>query len=119
MIMTAELTANRDQLRVLIEKCRSSLASRKDREMRNALLRSTVGYCLLDVKVWAHGEFTAGRMTAEDIHLLGFLLPGETGGNHRPTEATDAVVEVKVKCILIFNESPPLAVILAITMRGG
>jgi hypothetical protein len=99
MTMAAELTNNRDELRVLIEKCRSSLASKKDREMRNSLLRATVGYCLMDVKVWAHGEFTANLMTADDVHLLGFLLPGETGGNNRKVEATDAVAEVKVKVI--------------------
>ncbi|MDR1258347.1 MAG: hypothetical protein LBK65_03565 [Tannerellaceae bacterium] len=99
MTMAAELTNNRDRLQTLISRCRSSQSSKTEREMRNALLRSTVGYCLMDVKVWAHGEFTAGLMTAEDVHLLGFLLPGETGGYHRKVEATDAVAQVKVKVI--------------------
>jgi hypothetical protein len=38
-------------------------------------------------------------MTDDDIHALGFLLPGETGGNHKRTEATDEVAEVKVKIV--------------------
>jgi hypothetical protein len=38
-------------------------------------------------------------MTADDVQLLGFLQPGETGGRHRRTEATDVVAEVKVKVI--------------------
>ncbi|MDR0610119.1 MAG: hypothetical protein LBG58_08420, partial [Planctomycetaceae bacterium] len=40
-----------------------------------------------------------GNMTADDVHLLGFLLPGETGGRHNRTEATDITAEVKVKVI--------------------
>jgi hypothetical protein len=38
-------------------------------------------------------------MTADDVHLLGFLLPGETGGYHDRTEATDVTAEVKVKVV--------------------
>jgi hypothetical protein len=34
-----------------------------------------------------------------DVHLLGFLLPGETGGRHDRTEATDVTAEVKVKIV--------------------
>jgi hypothetical protein len=83
----------------LINKCRTNLASAADRELRNTLLKSTVGLCLVQVKIWAYGEFSAGIMTADDVHLLGFLLPGETGGHHSRTEATDVVAEVKVKVV--------------------
>jgi hypothetical protein len=63
------------------------------------LLKSTVGLCLIQVKIWAYGEFAAGVMTADDVHLLGFLLPGETGGRHDRTEPTDITAEVKVKVV--------------------
>jgi hypothetical protein len=29
------------------------------------------------------------------VYLLGFLLPGEAGGHHSRTEATDVTAEVK------------------------
>jgi hypothetical protein len=54
---------------------------------------------LLDAQSRAYGEYTAGVLTADDVHLLGFLLPGETGGHHDRTEATDVVAEVKVKVV--------------------
>jgi hypothetical protein len=38
-------------------------------------------------------------MTASDVHLLGFMLPGESGGRRERTEETDVVAEVKVKII--------------------
>ncbi|MDR1271042.1 MAG: hypothetical protein LBK82_16125 [Planctomycetaceae bacterium] len=94
-----QLTNNRDQLQILINKCRSTAGSPADRELRNALLKSTVGLCLLQVRVWAYGEYTADMMTADDVHLLGFLLPGETGGRHDRTNVTNITAEVKVKVI--------------------
>ncbi|MDR1896653.1 MAG: hypothetical protein LBR10_07685, partial [Prevotellaceae bacterium] len=97
--MLADLTANRNALQTLINKCRSTAGSAADRTLRNTLLKSTVGLCLLQVRVWAYGEFTAGAMTADDVHLLGFLLPGEVGGHHDRTEATDVTAEVKVSIV--------------------
>jgi hypothetical protein len=97
--LLVQVSTNRDQLQVLINKCRSTAGSAADREVRNSLLKSTVGLCLLQVKIWAYGEFTAGVMTADDVHLLGFLLPGETGGHHNRSDATNVTAEVKVKVI--------------------
>jgi hypothetical protein len=93
------LTANRDQLQELINKCRSTAGSTADRTLRNTLLKSTVGICLMQGKIWAYGEYAAGVLTADDVHLLGFLLPGENGGRHARTEATDVVAEVKANVI--------------------
>jgi hypothetical protein len=94
-----QLNNNRSQLQALINRCRTNEASRADREQRNTLLKSTVGLCLLQAKIWAYGEYATGVMTADDVHLLGFLLPGETGGHRARAEATDVVAEVKVKII--------------------
>jgi hypothetical protein len=33
------------------------------------------------------------------VHLLGFLLPGESGGHRDRTEATDVTAEVKVSVV--------------------
>ena len=95
----AELTSNHSQLQTLINKCRTNAASAADGTFRNSLLKSTIGLCLLQVRIWAYGQFGAGVLTADDIHLLGFLLPGESGGHHDRTEATDEVAEVKVRVI--------------------
>ena len=54
---------------------------------------------MLQVKVCAYGQYVAGVLTADDVHLRGFLLPGESGGHHSRTEATDVTAEVKVKVI--------------------
>jgi hypothetical protein len=97
--MLAQLTGNRDQLQTLISKCRSSAGSSADRTLRNSLLKSTVGFCLLEVRIWVYMQYTTGILTADDVHLLGFLLPGEAGGHHDRAEATDMVAEVKVKIV--------------------
>jgi hypothetical protein len=93
------LTGNRDRLQKLINKCRTTSASSADRALRNTLLKATVGLCLFRVKIWAYGEFVTGTLTADDVHRLGFLLPGETGGHHDRTEATDITAEVKVSIV--------------------
>ncbi|MDR1456320.1 MAG: hypothetical protein LBJ01_11755 [Tannerella sp.] len=93
------ITDGRDRLQSLINKCRSPQASTADRAERNALLAVTVGICLLPVKTWAYGQYSAGVLTAEDIHLLGFLLPGEHGGRRERTGATKVLAEVKVTVI--------------------
>jgi hypothetical protein len=97
--LLTQLTAGRDRLQELINKCRTISASQEDRSHRTALLKSIVGLCLMQVKLWAYGQYASGVMTAEDVHLLGFLLPGETGGRHDRAEATDAVAEVKVSIV--------------------
>ncbi|MDR2119497.1 MAG: hypothetical protein LBP64_01300 [Tannerella sp.] len=97
--LLTQLTGKRDDLQSLIHLCRTSHASPADRALRNSLLKSTVSLCLIQVKIWAYAEFSAGVLTADDVHLLGFLLPGEIGGRRSRTEATNIVAEVKVKVI--------------------
>jgi hypothetical protein len=94
-----QLTENRDQLQLLINKCRTPDGSQTDRLLRSALLKSTVGLCLQQVRLCAYGAFAAETLTAEDVHELGFLLPGEASGRHSRTEATNIVAEVKVSVV--------------------
>jgi hypothetical protein len=97
--LLAQLIANRDQLQALLNKCRTPDASQTDRLLRSALLKSTVGLCLQQVRLWAYGAFAVDSLTAEDIHELGFLLPGENAGRHERAEATDTLAEVKVSVV--------------------
>jgi hypothetical protein len=97
--LLTKIQTGRQRLQILIPKCNSSLGTQIDREERNSVLKDTVDLCLLDVRVWAYGEFVAGVLTADDVHTLGFLLPGETGGRRSRTEATDAIAEIKVRPI--------------------
>ena len=97
--MISPLTDNRNKLQTLINRCRTPSGSQSDRTLRSSLLKSTIGYCLLQVRIWAYGAYTAGTLSADDVHLLGFLLPGESGGRHDRTEPTDITAEVKVKVI--------------------
>jgi hypothetical protein len=93
------LTNNRDELKPLIAKCKTTAASSDERSHRNVLLKATVSICVTQVKLWAYGLYSGGMMTAEDVHSIGFLLPGETGGHHVRAEATDVLAEVKATTI--------------------
>jgi hypothetical protein len=97
--MLNRLVQSRDELQVFINKCRTSSGSPSDRNHRDSLMKSTVNLCLLEVRIWAFGQFANGIMTADDVHLLGFLLPGESRGRHERTGETDVIAQVKVKTI--------------------
>lgn len=97
--MLTDLTGRRDTLRALISKCRGPAASQNDRAERNLLLKATVGYCVLQVKVWALGQYVAGVITLDQLNSLGFLAPGQTAGYHGRTDASDMTAEVKVKIL--------------------
>jgi hypothetical protein len=97
--LLTQLTTNRTQLQTLINKCRTPDASQTDRLLRSALLKTTVGLCLQQARLWAYGAFAINTLTAEDVHGLGFLLPGETSGHHSHAEATDVHAEVKVTVV--------------------
>jgi hypothetical protein len=99
--MLEQLTENRETLNTLIGKCQSTSASSVDRMHRNTLLKDTISLCLLHVKLWAYGKHEAGLMTTDDIHQLGFLLPGENGGRHSRTKGTDILTEVKVRVLTL------------------
>jgi hypothetical protein len=49
-----QLTDNHNQLQTLINKCRTNAASTADRTLRNSLLKSTVGLCLLLISSLRH-----------------------------------------------------------------
>ncbi|MDR1562183.1 MAG: hypothetical protein LBS54_03715 [Dysgonamonadaceae bacterium] len=93
------LTTNRNALQTLINHCRTTAGSTDDRAARNTLLKSTVGLCLLQVQNWVVQAYIAGALTADDVHSLGFLLPGERGGKHERSKETDVIAEVKVTII--------------------
>jgi hypothetical protein len=95
----SQVTTSRTQLSTLIPKCRSSSASGDDRGLHNFVLKTTVGLCLGPVKAWAYAQYYANILTLADLHSLGFLLPGETGGRHDRTVATNVVAEVKVSVL--------------------
>jgi hypothetical protein len=93
------LNSNRDQLVELIARCRSNCGSPADRTVRNTLLKTTVGLCLTQVRTWAYTQYYEKIITVDDVHLLGFFLPGETGGYRSRREPTDVLAEVKVGAV--------------------
>jgi hypothetical protein len=97
--MVTGVNNDRNRLLLLIAECDSNDGSATSRTLRNELLRSTVGYCLRDVKLWAYGQYRAGLMTAANVHLLGFLLPGEHGGHHAVAQSTTILPAIKVRAI--------------------
>ncbi|MDR2138801.1 MAG: hypothetical protein LBP50_04555 [Tannerella sp.] len=94
-----QLINSRNQLAELIPKCRSNYGSAADRAVRNSQLKTAVKLCLTQVKSWAYMQYYAGVLTADDVHLLGFLLPGEAGGHRERKEPTDVPAEVKVSIL--------------------
>jgi hypothetical protein len=94
-----KIEANYNDLGALIAKCRSALVLPIDRERRNILLKATVALCVINIKFAAYTGYNAGQLTSEQIHQLGFLLPGELGGYHKRAEPTDVLAEVKVRVI--------------------
>ncbi|MDR0349579.1 MAG: hypothetical protein LBH90_08845, partial [Tannerella sp.] len=101
--MLKQLTDNRNELAILIVKCRSNNGSPADRMLRNSLLKPTVALCLTQVKSWALTQHYAGVLTADDVHLLGFFLPGDIAGHRDRKDATDVLAEVKVAIINMDN----------------
>jgi hypothetical protein len=101
--LSTQLTNDRDQLAALIIKCRSNSGSPADRAVRNTLLKALVAQCLTQIKSWAFVQHYNGVLTADDVHLLGFLLPGDAAGHHDRKEAVDELAEVKVSVINMDN----------------
>ena len=94
-----EIVDSHARLAALIPKCRSTLGTTVDRGERNILLKTAVGQSLTQMKLWAYAQYSDGTMTLNELHALGFLLPGEAGGRRERAEATDAVAEVKVTVV--------------------
>jgi hypothetical protein len=94
-----QLVRDRDRLGTLIIKSRSSTGSSADRMIRNTLLKNLVSQCTTRIKTWAVAQYYAGVLTADDVLLLGFLLPGDAKGHHDRKEPTDELTEVKVSVI--------------------
>jgi hypothetical protein len=97
--MNTGMNSNKNQIQSLIDLSESGRGSAVDRTARNDLLRSTVHYCLHDVKSWAWEQYRLGVLTAADVHSLAFLLPGEIGGKHVKGVATNILPSVKIRVI--------------------
>jgi hypothetical protein len=93
------VNGHRTELQTLVNRCKTTAGSTADRSERNMLLKSTTGFCLLQVKGFAYTQYGAGIMTSSDVHELGFLLPGETGGHRARSEASNVICEAKVQVI--------------------
>jgi hypothetical protein len=52
-----ELKRRRDAVQILNAKCAAKEASPGDHHDRVALLKTAVGYCLLQIKLWAYSQF--------------------------------------------------------------
>jgi hypothetical protein len=97
--MMSFLSANCNRLKTLTFFCKTKASSTNDRIDRDSLFKSTIEYCLHDVKFWAIGLLRAGTITLDDFHKMGFLVPGETSGARKRAEATDAKAEVKARIL--------------------
>jgi hypothetical protein len=93
------LCAYHDELRLLIDKCGTPAGSTVDRNHRDATLKSAVGICLMDIKIWSYDMCLHKVFDAATVHDLGFLLPDEHGRHHGRVEPIDVTAETKVKVI--------------------
>jgi hypothetical protein len=90
-----ELSESYRKLQELFNKCSQLIGSSADRLVRNSLLKSTVVFCRTKIKAWAFSQYYAGVLTADDVHLMGFLLPGEIGGYRARKEPTKATAHTR------------------------
>jgi hypothetical protein len=84
------------ELRGLMEKCESNTASPLDRARRDTLIDAMVKRCKSEGLVYAQDACLQGLITRDDVHSLGFLMPGETGGYHGRVEPTRVIALCKV-----------------------
>jgi hypothetical protein len=97
--LAQQLLDDRDRLSALITKCRTNNGSTADRMMRNSLLKALVAQCLTQIKSWAFMQHYDGVLTADDVHLLGFFLPGDAAAHRERKDPTDELTDVKVAII--------------------
>jgi hypothetical protein len=97
--MNTGLNSSKNQIHSLIDLSDSSRGAAADRTLRNKLLRTAVTYCLHDVKSWAWEQYRLGVLTDVDVHLLGFLLPGERGGRQERAGSTNVLPSVKIRVV--------------------
>jgi hypothetical protein len=88
-----------EPLNALVELCKGNESSLLKREERDAMIRDAVAFCIGYVKMWMYGEYAFGLRSAEDIHSIGFLLPGETAKSHKLSPATDVVAAVSTRVV--------------------
>jgi hypothetical protein len=93
--LVPELKSHITTLDALIKLCDTPDGTAKDRADRNTELATTVHLCITTIKYWAFHEYSLGHMTADDIHRMGFVLPGERSGHQSRAAATVAKAEVK------------------------
>jgi hypothetical protein len=94
-----KLKSYHKELEKLVHLCKTSNSSMAHRAQRDALLSTIMRFCRIQIRAWAYQSFASGLLTASDVHLLGFLLPGENGGYHRRSKATAEQAYIKVGII--------------------
>jgi hypothetical protein len=86
-------------LRILVPKCEYKDCTPKERAERDTMLKTTVELCLGPIKLWVFGMYAQGLMTLDEVHRLGFLLPGEHSKHRDRTEATDVIAVATTRII--------------------
>jgi hypothetical protein len=97
--LLSRLKGERAEMQRLISKCLTKSASQNDRIDRDSQIKLTIDMCLNEVRLWAYGAFGAGLITADIVHKLGFLLPGEASRHRDRSEATDATAVATTRVI--------------------
>jgi hypothetical protein len=89
------LTTNLAKLDKLSAKRAKGEITAKELRSRNTTLKLTVAYSLHTIRIWVFGQHADGTLSTDDVHDLGFLLPGEMAGYRGKSDPTDAVAEAK------------------------
>jgi hypothetical protein len=81
--MVTFLTTAQERVRVLMNKRAANQASGTDREELKQLFKQVIEICTRQMKFWALGLYATREMTLQELHSLGYLLPGERGGSRK------------------------------------
>jgi hypothetical protein len=83
----------------IVEICQGRNAGSLDRAARRGLTAELVNFSLGTVKNVAYGAYAVGDITLRDVHALGFMLAGESGGAHARSKPNKVQAEAKVEVI--------------------
>jgi hypothetical protein len=86
-------------LRILFPKCKSKDCSPKDRAERDTWLKTGVELCVGPIKLWVFGMYAQGSITLDEVHRMGFLLPGENAGRRVRAVATDVLAVATTRIV--------------------
>jgi hypothetical protein len=89
--VVGKISSTVERAGVLMDKCDSNQASGTDREELKQLMKQLTALCTKQMKFWALNLYGTGEMTLQELHSLGYLVPGERSGPRKRAKESVAL----------------------------